>query len=126
MVDIGSPERLSVDELHAKVWPAAAEVLDGPRRALLERISGAGERLVCPTAVLAACREGRVAALLVQPGRLRWGRLDEDDGHAERGPGDVELVSAVIAAALDQGAELYAAAPGELPGDAPVAALLRY
>jgi Bacterial archaeo-eukaryotic release factor family 3 len=126
MVDVGNPERLSPDELHSLVWPAAADVLDAPRRQLVERITSAQDPLTSIPAILSACREGRVAALVAQPTRLLWGRLDAANGHPNRNSGDIELISAAIGAAFDQGAVIYPAAPGELPGDAPVAVLLRY
>jgi hypothetical protein len=126
VVDTGSPERLDPAQLHALVWPVAAGLLDAPRRELLERLAATADPLTSIPAVLAACREGRIGALLAEPTRLVWGRLDTADGHARRGPGDVELLSVAIGAALDQGATVYAAAPGELPGDASLAAVARY
>lgn len=125
-VDVGNPERLDNADLHDKVWPVAAAVLDAPRRALVERVGASPESLTSIPAIVAACREGRVAALLAQPTRLRWGRIDAAEGHLERRPGDIELVSAAIGAALAQGAAIYPAAPGELPGDVSVAAVARY
>lgn len=126
VVDTGNPERLDPVELHAMVWPVAAGLLDAPRRKLLERIDAAAESLTLLPDVLAACEEGRVAALLVEPDRLVWGQAETADGHAQREPDDIDLISAAIGAALDQGATVYPASPGELPGDAPLAAVARY
>ena len=126
VIDTGNPERLDPAQLHALVWPVAAGVLDVPRRKLLDRIDAVAERLTSPADVLAACREGRVEALLVQPARLVWGRPDAAEVHAQRDAGDIELLSAAIGAALEQGATVYPAAPGELPDDAPLAAVPRY
>ena len=126
VVDTGNPERLDPVELHAMVWPVAAGLLDAPRRKLLERIDAAAESLTLLPDVLAACEEGRVAALLVEPDRLVWGQAETVDGHAQREPDDIDLISAAIGAALDQGATVYPASPGELPGDAPLAAVARY
>lgn len=126
MIDTGNPERLSRFQLHSKVWPAAASVLDVPRRELIERIASSRRPLITVPAILDACRVGRVAALLVQPTDLLWGRLAGTDAHAERDAGDIELVSATIDAAMDQGAAIYPARPGELPNGASVAAVVRY
>ena len=126
VVDTGSPERLRPAELHALVWPVAAELLDAPRRQLLDRLAATADPLTALPAILAACDQGRIAALLAVPTRLVWGRLDTADGHASRAPGDVELVSVAIGAALDQGATVHPAAPGELPGGATLAAVPRY
>jgi hypothetical protein len=126
VVDTGSPERLTPAELYERVLPAAAEVLDAPRREVLERINASSLPLDSIAAILQACGEGRVAAVVARPDRLVWGRLDPLEVHAERDPSDVELVSVTIAAALDQGAAVYPAAPGELRGDAPIAAVPRF
>ena len=67
-----------------------------------------------------------MAALLVAPNRLEWGQLEAADGHPVHDSDDVDLVSVVIGAALEQGADLYPLAPGELKGDPAVAALARY
>ncbi len=126
VVDTGSPERLSPAQLHTLVWPVAAELVDAPRRLLLDRLAATADPLTSIPAILAACHEGRIAALLAEPTRLVWGRLDAVDGHASRAPRDVELVSLAIGAALDQGATVHAAALGELPRGAAIAALARH
>lgn len=125
-IDTGNPERLEKAELHSRVWPAAARALDAPRLELVDRVSSSRTQLTTVPTILDACRAGRVAALLVQPSRLLWGRLDGFDAQAERRAGDIELVSATICAALDQGAAIYPAWPSELPGDASIAAVARY
>ena len=125
-IDTGNPERLSMAELHSSAWTAAASALDALRRELVDRIRSSRTPLTAVPAILDACRAGRVAALLVQPDRLLWGRLDGADAQVERQAGDIELVSAVIGAALAQGAAIYPAWPRELPGDASVAAVARY
>jgi Bacterial archaeo-eukaryotic release factor family 3 len=125
-VDTGSPERLSPAQLHTLVWPVAAELVDAPRRLLLDRLAATAEPLTSIPAIIAACHEGRIAALLAEPTCLVWGRPDGPEGRASRAAGDVELVSVAIGAALDQGATVGVAAPGELPRGATVAALARY
>jgi hypothetical protein len=126
LVDTGNAERLSTHQLHERVWPAAASVLDSPRRALLDRVERSATPLTSTRAILTACRERRVAALLVAPDRLEWGRLDTLEGRPAHTAGDVDLISLVIGAALEQGADLYQLASGELKGDPAVAAVVRY
>jgi hypothetical protein len=125
LIDIGSPERLSAGELHDRLWPVACRTLDGPRRELVNKVSASPMVLTSMPAILAASEEGRIGSLLVRPDRLLWGRPD-DDGHPDRRPGDTELVTVAIGAALEHGATVFPAAAHEMPGDAPVAALLRH
>jgi ribonucleoside-diphosphate reductase alpha chain len=125
VIDVGNPDRLSPAELHHQIWPTVAGELDAPRRDLLARINSTTPMTSLP-AILAACDEGRVAALAVRPEPLLWGSLDPIEQHAERLPGDVDLASAVIGAALNQGAEVYPAARDELPRGTVLAALPRY
>jgi hypothetical protein len=126
LIEVGNPDRLSAAELHEQVWPIAAHELDAPRRDLLARIGSSSTPLTSVPAILAACDEGRVAAVAVRPERVVWGRLDPIEQHAERSPGDVELISAVIGAAVSQGATVHPATQDELPAGAVVAALPRY
>jgi Bacterial archaeo-eukaryotic release factor family 3 len=125
-IDIGDPTRLKPTELQALVWPTVAAALDAPRRAIVAQVRSSESRLTSIPAILAACRDGRVAVLLVQPARLVWGPPDGTTTQSERGPGDVELLSVTIGAALDQGATVHVAASDELPDGSPVAALARY
>jgi hypothetical protein len=125
VIEIGNVDRLSPAELHHEVWPIAAGQLDAPRRDLLARMDSTTPMTSVP-AILAACDQGRVAALAVRPEPLVWGRLDPIEEHGERRPGDVDLASAVIGAALHQGAEVYPASQDELPRDTVLAALPRY
>jgi hypothetical protein len=126
MVNTGSPERLSMGELHSKVWPTAAVVLDGPRRQLLERLASSTDALTSIPAILTACQEGRVAALFVRSDHLTWGSADTCAVQATRRPCDIELASVAIGAALRQGADIYPAATDELPAETLIAALPRY
>jgi hypothetical protein len=125
-VDTGNPDRLDADELHAKIWPTAADLLDVPRRQLLERVASSADALTSLPTILTACHEGRVASLLVRPDHLSWGRADTTEEHQRRLAGDIDLVSATIAAALAQGATIYPVEPHELPRDITMAAVARY
>ena len=126
VIDVGNPERLSPAELHDKVWPMVAGELDAPRRELLARVNSTSTSLTSVPEILAACDEGRVAGLVARPEHLMWGRLAPFEQHAERSPGDIDLVSAAIGAALHQGAVLYPAGPDDLADGAALAALRRY
>jgi hypothetical protein len=126
VIEVGNPDRLSPTELHRQVWPTAAYELDAPRRELIARINSASTPLTSVPAILAACADGRVGALVVRPDCVVWGRLDSLESHAERSPGDIDLISVAIGAALSQGAALYPAASDELPDGAALAALPRW
>jgi hypothetical protein len=122
-VALENTERLGLDELHDRLWPVAAHALDRPRRELVHRVRTSAALTSLPE-ILIAAREARLAALLVQPNRLLWGSPDTGEVHAERRPGDIELVTAAISAALEHFAMVFAVSPHELPADVPVTAIL--
>jgi hypothetical protein len=123
-VDVDKPERLSLHELHDKVWPIASRTLDRLRRVLIDQADTSRTLLTAIPAILTARHHGRVAALLVQPDRLQWGTADAAEIHPDRRPGDIELVTTAIGAALRHGAAVHPAGPHELPGDTSVAAIV--
>jgi hypothetical protein len=123
-VALDHTERLGSDELHERLWPTALRALDRPRRELVTSVRTTASAITSLPAIITASKQGRVAGLLVQPNRLLWGRIGTNDVHVDRHPGDVELLTTAICAALEQFAMVFAVRPGELPGNVPVAAVL--
>ncbi|MGH9135534.1 MAG: hypothetical protein ACRD0G_00630 [Acidimicrobiales bacterium] len=127
-VSLGNTDLLSAAELQDRCQPAIRTLLDRPRVARLRRLARLGAPATSLPEVLAACAESRVDTLFVRADALTWGAADGDgsDAHEQRVDGDVELYGVAIGAALRRGATVFPAWPGELPGDAPIAASLRF
>lgn len=127
----GNPDHLSADALREAAAPIAREALDARARARREalRAFAHSERVVCGLEeVLPAAREGRVDLIVVRPERAVWGRLSGNTVrvHERREAGDDDLLDLAISEAVGAGAEALAAGEGDVPGDARVAARLRY
>lgn len=126
-LNVGSTDALSATELWRRCVPAVTEMLDRPRRARLHELLDASERATTVDDVVDACAQSRVDALFVRPDRLLWSAAsDPGELHDTPHPGDVELHSVAIDAALRQGAAVFPAWAGELPDDAAIAASLRF
>lgn len=127
----GNPETASAESLRQAALPLVTPLLDSGRRAAVAAVAAAsgGNRLV--TAVgdaLALLEEGRVALLLVRDSGPLWGRLagGAAETHERRQPGDDDLLDLALHRALATRAEVHSASAGELPENAPLAALVRY
>lgn len=128
---IGNPEHLSSAELHERTLPLVAPHLDADRLRALESYGSPST----PTAdslsdALVAATSGRVGRLIILAGRRVWGSYDADTRtireHADRQPGDRDLVDLAARETIAHGGVVFAADEAEMPGDAPVAAMLRY
>lgn len=126
-LDVGSTDALSATELWQRCGPVVTEMLDRPRRARLHELLEASERATTVDEVMAACAQSRVDALFVRPDRLQWSASgNSGELHESPEPGDVELHSVAIDAALRQGAAVFPAWAGELPDDESLGASLRF
>ncbi|HUG89175.1 MAG TPA: hypothetical protein VMP42_10490 [Actinomycetota bacterium] len=129
----GNPDELSNEELHAQARPlvearARQRVEEAVGR--FEEQSGTGLAVSGVDEVVPAAAHGRVEVLWVALGVQRWGAFDEETASVEvrEQPrrGDEDLLDRAAADALLSGGTIYAVDPGAVPGDAPIAALLRY
>ena len=90
-----------------------------------------GERATAQLAeAVPAANYGRVETLFVPLDVQRWGTFDASAGtidiHEEMQPGDVDLLDLAAVHTLINGGTVYAVDSGHVPGDGPLAALLRY
>jgi hypothetical protein len=129
----GNPDRQSPQELRDRALPLVRGILDAARRQAVESVAAAAhsDRVVTHvTQVLAAARDGRVGTLLVRDSGAMWGRCDLERGtveqHAQREPGDDDLLDLCVSRALATGAAVHAVPQAEIPGRMPLAAALRY
>ncbi len=80
--------------------------------------------------VLAAAMDGRVNTLFVAPGAHRWGRVDEEKRYVElhdaESPGDEDVLDWATLRTLQTSGRVLVVEPDAVPGDGPLAAVLRY
>jgi hypothetical protein len=129
----GSPDRTPDRELHAN---ALRIVRDRERRELEATLARYGDLAAHDKAsaelstVLEAALAGRIHALLVGPEAQLWGRFDPAAPslvvHAAREPGDEDLVALAVRETLRCRGLVWRTQPGDLPGEAPLAAIFRY
>lgn len=129
----GNPAELRPEELKDRAWELVRpEFEEGARMAVgqFERLQGTPRASNHLKVILQAANEGRVAALFVSTRDQRWGFFDDESGvldmHPKAEPGDLELSELCVTRTLDHGGQVYALAPGKMPGKAPAAAIFRY
>ncbi|HEX6206859.1 MAG TPA: hypothetical protein VF058_00720 [Actinomycetota bacterium] len=129
----GNPDELSNEELHAQARPPVEarhrqRIEDAVGR--FEEQAGTGLAVSGVHEVVPAAAHGRIEVLWVGLGVQRWGSFDDETASVEvrdqPKAGDEDLLDRAAADALLSGGTVYAVDPGEVPGDAPIAALLRY
>jgi hypothetical protein len=127
----GDAERLRPDELYAAAWPLVESVLDQDRltatQLYLERTTPTTSAV--PRAVLAAI-DGQIETLFVPLDSEQWGTLAPDrqlvELHEVRQPGDRDLLDTAAIDTILHGGAVFAVPATEIPGDGPLAAILRY
>jgi hypothetical protein len=80
--------------------------------------------------VLLAAYDGRVSTLVVAMGVHVWGEFDSEHRkirlYKQKRPGAEDLLDLAAANTVIRGGTVYVVEPHQAPGDASVAALLRY
>jgi len=80
--------------------------------------------------IVPAAYHARVDVLFVAVGVQRWGRFDPNTGQVHvretAEPGDEDLLDFAAIHSILNGGTVYAVAPANVPGAAPVAATFRY
>lgn len=128
----GNPDRLSDAELAARALSRVEEALARQRqeelaswREALGRERATGDL----AAVLRLARQGRVQAVYLPADAELWGSYDADGDrlelHAERRPGDEDLLERAALETLERGGEVSEIGDSAELGGAPLAALLR-
>jgi len=119
------PDGAAPAELHERSLELVREILERPvleatRR--LDALAGTGKTSDSIEEMLPAASQGRVDTLLVPPSDRKWGRFEDGAAvvHAERRPGDVELVNLIVVLTLRHGGQVVSV------GDRPLTAVYRY
>ncbi len=129
----GNPDLQPASDLRTKAWELIRPILARRReeeKARFEEALAHGRASQDLSAVLSAGDEGRVGSLLVAHDARRWGRFNRDARsavvHANREPGDEELLNLATLSSLRAGASVHALPQEEMPGRQPLAAVMRY
>jgi hypothetical protein len=129
----GNPDALRPHELHDRAWAVVEPHFRKEMEAAAERyreMAGTGLAVPGVAEVVPPAVHGRVETLWVAVGIQRWGRYVQDRNEVEvrdrPGPGDHDLLDLAAVQTLVNSGTVYAVDPGEIPADAPAAALLRY
>jgi hypothetical protein len=130
---IGSPEHVSTEELHARAWEIVSPLFGRDQETAKARYLAVAETPNGTSDVKRAVRaahQGRVDTLFVAIGEHLWGTWDETTEaiHIHDAPqaGDVDLLDAAAAQAWLHGGTVHAVPPDQVPGEARLAAVLRY
>lgn len=129
----GNPDDARADELHEWAWELLHPRIRAEQEEASERYAELRERGLAVSGVqdvLPAVHHGRVETLFVATKVQRWGTYDEATDHIEvrdrQVSGDQDLLDLAASQTLLHGGTVYASSPGDVPGDAPIAAILRY
>lgn len=128
---VGSPDQLESQEIHDRAWPLVEPRLQRDQSDARTAIaSGSTRTLTSLTGAVAAAHDGRIESLFVPMGHRHWGTYDADlrtvTAHDRRQPGDLDLFDAAAISTLTHGGDVFVVPESDIPGDAAVAAALRY
>ncbi len=130
---VGSPEHVSVEQLHARAWDIVAPLFLQARDQAKARYLAVADTPNGTSDVKRAIRaahRGRVDTLFAAVGEHLWGTWDETTEaihiHEQAQAGDIDLLDAAAAQAWLHGGTVFAVPPEEVPGDGQLAAVLRY
>lgn len=126
---MGSPDELSIAEMHAEALRALKPYMDrtyASDLARYEELMGTDQASSDLRTIVAAAHEGRVGVLFVPDGETEWGSYDPGSGQVQTRddpqPGDWDLAEVAAAETLLHGGQVYA-----IPAaDAQPSAIFRY
>lgn len=129
----GNPETRGAEALHEQAWQLVAPRFNARRSEAQERfyaMASQGKSSNRLTEVLLAAVDGRIETLFLANGVRQWGTFDAEkrviDLHDAAHPNNEDLLDlAAVQTYLNRGT-VYVVNPGEVPGGALSAAVLRY
>ncbi|QMS92317.1 hypothetical protein HUN01_33775 [Nostoc edaphicum CCNP1411] len=129
----GNPDQLKAEELQTQAWQIVQPYFEGEQNeaiAYYQANLGTGKTASSIQEVVRAAYYRRVESLFVPVGQQKWGMFDPDTSsvqvHSEQKSGDEDLMDFAALHTLLNGGTVYAVAPEQVPGDASLAAVLRY
>lgn len=131
----GNPDHLKPRDLHGKAWKIVEPIFLEAQKTAVEGFqhlhgNGEGQASVDIRDIVPGAKFGRVDVLLVEIGAHTWGRYDEQENtlelHAERQPGDDDLLDYAAIQAFLQGGRVHALKPETMPIDGGIAATFRF
>jgi Bacterial archaeo-eukaryotic release factor family 7 len=129
----GNPDQIKPEELHAQAWQIVEPYFEAQQHetaAHYHTTLGTGKTASNIQEVVSAAYFQRVESLFVPVGQQKWGMFNPDTNsvqmHSEQQPGDEDLMDFAAMHTLLNGGKVYAVPPEQVPGDAPLAAVLRY
>lgn len=129
----GNPDRLSAAQLHQQALAVVAPRLEQKKQQMFEiynQFAGTGRTSADPADVVLKASQGRVDTLFITEKAQVPGRFDSDSGtvelHASKQPNSEDLLDLGANETFLNSGTVYELAPGRLPEDSPMAAILRY
>lgn len=131
----GNPEHLNAETLHKKALEIAAPVFEMQREKEKERFNAlahSGQATDDLQTIVPAAVQGRVESLFVALNDHAWGQYDPAKnainllGSASDRNGEEDLLDFAAVHTLTNGGNVYAVDSVEVPGQKPIAAILRY
>ncbi|MBD6614847.1 hypothetical protein FNW02_02985 [Komarekiella sp. 'clone 1'] len=129
----GNPDQLKAEELHTQAWQIVQPYFEEEQNeaiAYYQANLGTGKTANSIKEIVPAAYYQRVESLFVPVGQQKWGMFNPDTSsvqvHSEQKAGDEDLMDFAALHTLLNGGTVYAVEPEQVPGDASLAAVLRY
>ena len=129
----GNPDRTPDGDLHAKALEIVAPLWHKALNAEQETFGTAlaqGKASHNVRDIILAAMDGRVNTLFVAPEERRWGRIDEEarsvELHEAETPDGEDVLDWATLKTLQTSGRVLVVAPDAVPGNGPLAAILRY
>jgi sporulation protein YlmC with PRC-barrel domain len=129
----GNQDRTSNEVLHAKALEIVTPIW---KKELAFEQENFGTALAQGKAsgnvreIVLAAMDGRVNTLFISPKEQRWGRVSEENHsvelHESEGPGDEDLLDWATVRTLQTSGRVLVVERDAIPGDGPIAAVMRY